>query len=208
MVESFLNLFDTLGYGGIVILMALESSFFPFPSEVVMIPAGILAAHGRMDPWIATLMGTIGSWIGAVVNYYIAVWFGQPILVKYGKYVLMPQSRLEKVESFFYEHGEVSTFVGRLVPGVRQYISFPAGLARMNLFRFLVFTGIGAGIWVAILVLIGYAAGRQLDRIDSDSVAALWHKYSAEITLGLLAFGAIVIGAYIIWYRHKKRRAA
>jgi membrane protein DedA with SNARE-associated domain len=206
MVESFLNLFEQLGYGGIVLLMALESSFFPFPSEVVMIPAGVLAAQGRMNPWLAILAGILGSWLGALVNYYIAVWFGRPFLNKYGKYVLMPAHRLDKVEYFFVEHGEISTFTGRLIPAVRQYISFPAGLSRMNLPRFLLFTGLGAGLWVTILVWIGYAAGSQLDKITSESVAELWHQYSIEITLGLVLFCVILIGLYILWYRRKKSR--
>ena len=205
MVESFLNLFEQLGYGGIVLLMALESSFFPFPSEVVMIPAGVLAAQGRMDPWVAILMGILGSWLGALLNYYIAVWFGRPALNKYGKYVFMPPHRLDKVEHFFAEHGEISTFTGRLIPAVRQYISFPAGLSRMNLFRFMLFTGLGAGLWVTILTWIGYAAGTQLDKITSESIAQLWHQYAIEITLGLLLFCAVLIGAYILWYRHRKR---
>jgi membrane protein DedA with SNARE-associated domain len=205
MVESFLNLFQQLGYGGIVLLMALESSFFPFPSEVVMIPAGILAAQGKMDPWVAIAMGILGSWLGALANYYIAVWFGRPVLNKYGKYVFMPPHRLDSVEHFFVEHGEISTFTGRLIPAVRQYISFPAGLSRMNLFRFLLFTGLGAGLWVTILTWIGYAAGTQLDLITSESVAALWHKHSAKITIGLLLFCILLIGAYILWYRRRKR---
>lgn len=205
MVESFLNLFQQLGYGGIVLLMALESSFFPFPSEVVMIPAGILAAQGKMDPWVAIAMGILGSWLGALANYYIAVWFGRPVLNKYGKYVFMPPHRLDRVEHFFVEHGEISTFTGRLIPAVRQYISFPAGLSRMNLFRFLLFTGLGAGLWVTILTWVGYAAGTQLDRITSETVSALWHKHSATITIGLLIFCILLIGVYILWYRRRKR---
>jgi membrane protein DedA with SNARE-associated domain len=205
MVESFLNLFQQLGYGGIVLLMALESSFFPFPSEVVMIPAGILAAQGKMDPWVAIAMGILGSWLGALVNYYIAVWFGRPVLDRYGKYVFMPPHRLDRVEHFFVEHGEISTFTGRLIPAVRQYISFPAGLSRMNLFRFLLFTGLGAGLWVTILTWVGYAAGTQLDLITSETVTALWHEHSTKITIGLLLFCLILISVYILWYRRKKR---
>ena len=206
MVESFLNLFEQMGYGGIVLLMALESSFFPFPSEVVMIPAGVLAAQGKMNPWLAILSGIVGSWLGALLNYYIAVWFGRPVLNKFGKYVFMPPHRLDKVEHFFVEHGEISTFTGRLIPAVRQYISFPAGLSRMNLFRFLLFTGLGAGLWVTILTWIGYAAGTQLDKITSESISELWHKYSTEITLGLIIFCGLLIGAYVIWYRRKRSR--
>jgi membrane protein DedA with SNARE-associated domain len=206
MVESFLNLFEQMGYAGIVLLMALESSFFPFPSEVVMIPAGVLAAQGRMDPWMAVLMGILGSWLGALLNYYLAVWFGRPALDRYGKYVLMPPHRLSKVESFFVMHGEISTFTGRLIPGVRQYISFPAGLARMNLPRFLLFTGLGAGMWVAVLVWVGYAAGTQLDRITSDEIEKLWHQYSTEIIGGAILFCAVVIAVYILWQKRKRRK--
>ena len=205
MVESFLNLFEQMGYGGIVLLMALESSFFPFPSEVVMIPAGVLAAQGKMNPWLAILSGIAGSWIGALLNYYIAVWFGRPVLNKFGKYVFMPPHRLDKVEQFFAEHGEISTFTGRLIPAVRQYISFPAGLSRMNLPRFLLFTGLGAGLWVTILTFIGYAAGTQLDKITSESISELWHQYSTEITIGLVLFCGLSVGIYILWYRRKKR---
>lgn len=206
MVEWFLNLFEQLGYGGIIVLMALESSFFPFPSEVVMIPAGVLAAQGKMNPWLAILSGIFGSWLGALVNYYLAVWFGRPLLDKFGKYFLMPPHRLDRVEHFFVDHGEISTFTGRLIPTVRQYISFPAGLARMNLARFLFFTGLGAGIWVAILTWIGYIAGTQLESIDSESIKAVWSQYSTQIIVGLLLFCAALIGIYILWHRHRKSR--
>lgn len=205
MIDTILEISQKLGYSGIVAFMLLESSFFPFPSEIIMIPAGVLAATGVMDPWLAILMGVVGSWLGALLNYYLAVWLGKPVLNRYGKYVLMPPHRLERVEKFFYAHGEISTFTGRLIPGVRQYISFPAGLARMNLFRFLLFTGLGAGIWVSILVWIGYAAGTQLEYITAESINQLWHLYSREITIGLFLFCAVIIGIYILWYRRKKR---
>ena len=208
MVESLLNIFLTMGYTGIVVFMLLESSFFPFPSEIVMIPAGVLAAQGHMDPWIAIAMGIIGSWLGALINYYLAVWMGKPLLHKYGKYLLMPPDKLDRMEKFFYRHGEISTFTGRLIPVVRQYISFPAGLARMNIGRFLFFTGLGAGIWICILVWIGYVAGKKLDEITYDSVEALWKQYSTEITFGLLGFCAVLITGYILWQRHKKKKIA
>ncbi|MEZ5358059.1 MAG: DedA family protein [Candidatus Zixiibacteriota bacterium] len=194
-----------MGYTGIVVLMMLESSFFPFPSEVVMLPAGVLAAQGHMDPWVAISMGILGSWLGALLNYYLAVWMGKPLLHKYGKYFFMPPDRLDKMEKFFYRHGEISTLTGRLIPVVRQYISFPAGLARMNIARFLFFTGLGAGIWVCILVWVGYVAGKQLEEITADSIHALWKQYSTEITLGLLAFCAVLITGYVLWQRHKKK---
>jgi len=204
MIDTILDIVQKLGYTGIITFMLLESSFFPFPSEIIMIPAGVLAAHGGMDPWLAIFCGIVGSWLGALLNYYLAVWLGKPVLHRFGKYVLMPPHRLEKVEGFFNRHGEISTFTGRLIPGVRQYISFPAGLARMNMFRFLFFTGLGAGIWVAILVWVGYFAGRQLENISADSVEELWHQYSNQITVGLLVFCVILIVLYVLWYRRKR----
>ncbi|MCK5126212.1 MAG: DedA family protein [candidate division Zixibacteria bacterium] len=205
MVEYLLNIFLTMGYTGIVVFMLLESSFFPFPSEIVMIPAGVLSAQGLMDPWIAISMGILGSILGALINYYLAVWMGKPLLHKYGKYLLMPPEKLDRMEKFFYRHGEISTFTGRLIPVVRQYISFPAGLSRMNIGKFTFFTGLGAGLWVCVLVWIGYVAGKQLEEITYESVQVLWHQYSTEITLGLLGFCVVLISAYIMWQKHKKR---
>lgn len=202
-----LDLFQKMGYPGIVLFMMLESSFFPFPSEIIMIPAGILAAQSKMDPWVAIFMGILGSWLGALLNYYLAVWMGRPVLNRFGKFLFMPPERLAKMESFFNRHGEISTFTGRLIPGVRQYISFPAGLAGMNLFRFLLFTGLGAGLWSGILVWIGYAAGKQMEEISYEAVKRLYHQYSFEIMLGLVLFCLILIAGYVFWYRRKKKLA-
>lgn len=186
-----------LGYPGIFLLMALESSFFPFPSEVVMIPAGYLAYRGEMNLWAAIAMGTAGSLAGALVNYYLAVWLGRPFLERYGRYLFLPPEKFHRVETFFRNHGEISTFVGRLVTVVRQYISFPAGLARMPMGRFLFYTGLGAGIWVAILAAIGYVAGGN---------EALIRAYSREATLALLALCAALIAVYVA--RHRRRTRA
>ncbi len=200
-METVLTIAQQLGYWGIVALMFLESSFFPFPSEIVMIPAGILAAQGRMNMWIAIAMGIAGSWLGALFNYYLALWLGRPFIRKYGKYVFLPPEKFEKVESFFLKHGEISTFTGRLIPVIRQYISFPAGLARMNIVLFLLFTGLGAGLWVSILVLVGFEFGKGLQVINLETVKAVWSNYSTPITLGLLLFCLLTILVYTIWYR-------
>lgn len=149
------------GYPGIVMLMALESSFFPFPSEVVIPPAAYLAAGGKMNIGMVVLCGTFGSLLGAVFNYWIARKFGRPFFVKYGRYLLVSPKSLEKADRFFERHGHISTFVGRLLPGIRQYISLPAGLARMNIFVFCVATVLGAGIWVSVLAGMGYWFGRN-----------------------------------------------
>jgi membrane protein DedA with SNARE-associated domain len=149
------------GYPGIVMLMALESSFFPFPSEVVIPPAAYLAAGGKMNIGMVILCGTFGSLLGAVFNYWIARKFGRPFFVKYGRYLLVSPKSLEKADRFFERHGHISTFVGRLLPGIRQYISLPAGLARMNIFVFCVASVLGAGIWVSVLAGMGYWFGRN-----------------------------------------------
>lgn len=186
-----------LGYPGIFIMMFLESSFFPFPSEVVMIPAGYLAYQGQMNIYVAVIMGVLGSLGGALLNYYLAVWLGRPALERWGKYFFLTPEKMAKVDEFFRNHGEISTFIGRLITVVRQYISFPAGLARMNLARFLFFTGLGAGIWVIVLAVIGYIAAGNEDLI---------HLYSKEATIGLIALCLIVLGGYI--YKHRRAKAA
>ena len=150
---------SSLGYAGIFIMMFLESSFFPFPSEVVMIPAGYLVFKGEMNMYLVILFGILGSLAGALFNYYLAVKFGRKFLVKYGRYFFIKEETIVKMENFFKSHGHISTFSGRLIPAVRQYISFPAGLARMNLTIFCIYTSLGAGIWVIILTLLGYFLG-------------------------------------------------
>ena len=156
----------SIGYIGIFFLMFLESSFFPFPSEVVMIPAGYLAFKGEMNIYLAILAGVLGSVAGAVFNYYLAMRYGRKFLLKYGKYFFLKEESLDKLELFFAKHGEVSTFNGRLIPGIRQYISLPAGLSRMNLGKFSLYTALGAGIWVIVLVLLGYFLGSNEEMIS------------------------------------------
>lgn len=173
-----------LGYIGIFVMMFLESSFFPFPSEVVMIPAGYLAYKGEMNLALAIICGIAGSLAGALFNYYLALKFGRAFLARYGKYVLIKEQTLEKMEDFFAKHGHISTFSGRLIPAVRQYISLPAGLARMDLLRFSIYTSLGAGIWVAILALLGYYIGHN---------EALLKEYLHTIIISILVL--LVVGA-------------
>lgn len=149
------------GYPGIILLMALESSFFPFPSEVVIPPAAYLATSGHMDIAAVVLCGTVGSLIGSIFNYWLALKFGRPFFQKFGKYLLIKMDSLEKAERFFNRYGYISTFIGRLIPGIRQYISLPAGLARMNITAFCSATTLGAGIWVMILAATGYWFGNN-----------------------------------------------
>jgi membrane protein DedA with SNARE-associated domain len=184
-----------LGYAGIFVMMFLESSFFPFPSEVVMIPAGYLAAQGKMSLFIAIFAGIAGSLAGALFNYFLALKFGRAFIAKYGKYVLLKEESLEKIEAFFEKHGHISTFSGRLIPAVRQYISFPAGLAKMNLLLFSLYTSIGAGIWVAILALLGYFIGHNQSLID---------EYLQIIIISILVL-LLVIGLFYIRIQMKKK---
>lgn len=197
-----------LGYPGITILMAVESSFIPFPSEVVMPPAGYLAAQGRMNAWVALGAGIAGSLIGALVNYYVAAFLGRPLLHKYSRYLLISEQKLNRAEAFFRRHGEISTFVGRLIPVIRQLISLPAGLSRMRLDRFAMFTAAGAGIWCAILTYIGWQVGRHptaiatLDQlIQSPEVRSL----SRSALLWLLPILAALVIGYVLWQRRRPR---
>ncbi len=195
-----------LGYPGITLLMAIESSFFPFPSEVVLPPAGYLAAQGRMNVWLALGAGLSGSLIGAFVNYYLAVLLGRPLLHKYHRYLLMREASLDRAERFFRRHGEISTFVGRLIPVIRQLISLPAGIARMRLDRFALYTALGAGIWCAVLTFIGWEVGRHaevipgLDALIGDPDV---RRYTSIAALALLPLIVVVVGVYIYWQRRR-----
>lgn len=183
-----------LGYPGIILLMTLESSFFPFPSEVVIPPAAYLAAGGQMNIYMVVLCGTAGSLLGAVFNYWIAVKFGRPFFERYGRYLLVSPRSLEKADRFFEQHGHISTFIGRLLPGIRQYISLPAGLARMNIIVFCAATALGAGIWVVVLAAMGYWFGRN---------EQLFMENLHWITLAL-ATGCSIL-SFFYWRRWKIR---
>lgn len=196
-IVTIVSIVGKLGYWGIIIMMALESSFFPFPSEVVIPPAGYLVTKGQMNMFLVIAAGILGSLIGALVNYWIAVHYGRPVIIKYGRYVGLKEEGFQKIEKFFQEHGEISTFVGRLIPGLRQYISFPAGLAEMNMGRFLFFTGLGAGIWVVILAYIGKLVGNNEERVK---------QYSHSVLMYVAVALVVISGLYIVW--HKRRAKA
>ena len=199
MLSSIINFIvetvSSLGYFGIFIMMFLESSFFPFPSEVVMIPAGYLASKGEMNIYLVLLFGILGSLAGALFNYYFAIKLGRAFLLRYGKYILVSEETILKMEEFFKNHGHISTFSGRLIPGVRQYISLPAGLARMNIFVFSLYTSLGAGIWVLILTILGYFLGNN---------QALVKEYLHIIIIVILILLAIF--AYFYYRRVKKTK--
>ena len=208
-VQWVVNTVGQWGYGGVVAMMFLESSCFPFPSEVVMIPAGYLSspnyvnsagyvAGHEMNIWLVIAMGILGSWLGALFNYYLALLLGRPLLLKWGKYLFISEDKFEKAERFFSRHGEVGTFTARLIPVVRQYVSLPAGLVRMNLARFLFYTGLGAGLWVSVLAWIGYMAGQS---------EALWRPYLKTATVAALVFCAAVLLVYVLVRRARDKKA-
>ena len=200
MLSDFINfIVQTVGewgYAGIFLMMFLESSFFPFPSEVAMIPAGYLAHQGQMSLVLAWCAGTAGSLAGAVFNYYLCYFFGRELVLKYGKYVGITKVKMRKFEAFFKRHGEISTFDCRLIPGIRQYISLPAGLAKMNLFKFSLYTTLGAGIWVAILLAVGWYLGKNYDK------SAFSH-----IVVALLAAVGLLTTLYIVYVKRLSKKS-
>jgi membrane protein DedA with SNARE-associated domain len=191
----------TLGYPGIVLLMALESSVFPVPSELVMPPAGYLAATGKMNLLVALACGTAGSLIGAYANYVVASRVGRWIFVRYGRWVLLSEHSLERTERFFANHGEIATFIGRLFPVIRHLISIPAGLARMRLDRFFLFTGVGAAIWCSVLLGIGWLVGKAggaLSRVQIET-------YTRQAIIVMVPLSIALVAGYV-WRQRRLAR--
>jgi len=193
--QTIVEYIGHMGYLGIFLLMFLESTFFPFPSEIIMIPAGYLAFKGEMNVYLVVIIGILGSVLGALFNYYLALHFGRKFILKYGKYVFIKEETLDKLEAFFTKHGELSTFNGRLIPGIRQLISLPAGLAKMNIVTFSIYSALGAGIWVIVLVALGYLLG---------SNEALISEYLHTATLIALACVTFITIFYVIRNKRKK----
>ena len=201
-INFLLAITNHLGYPGIIILMALESSFFPFPSEVVIPPAAYLASKGEFNIWWVIASGVLGSLLGAWFNYFLALRLGRPMLarliIRYGKFFLLPPDTLVKVERFFERHGHISTFIGRLLPGIRQYISLPAGLGRMNFWLFTFYTALGAGIWVTVLAAAGYLIGAN------EALLKAWLRRGSVL---LILFSVMVVTVYLYFYRRKRARS-
>mgnify|MGYP001611933597 CR=1 FL=1 len=204
--EWSVRVVDWLGYPGIVFLMTLESSVFPVPSELVMPQAGYLVGMGKMNMFIVIVCGIVGSWLGALLNYFVSKHVGRPFFLRFGKYFFCPEHKFLKVEKFFLTHGEVSTFTGRLIPVVRHLISIPAGLAKMNMGRFLFYTGVGSGIWVAILAYIGYYVQRVVAAPEGGMAKELFKKYAKNWTIAVLVACVVIIAAYVWWHRRRRRQ--
>jgi membrane protein DedA with SNARE-associated domain len=204
MMEFFQSLADWymnhMSYITIMLLMALESTFVPLPSEIVIPPAAWKAASGDLNIFLVVLFATLGALIGATINYLLAYWLGRPIVYafaesKVGKLFLLSKHKVEKAEAYFDNHGKSSTFIGRLVPGIRHLISIPAGLAKMNFKQFILFTAIGSTMWHTILAALSYFLYSQKD---------LFTKYMKEVSYVLLIAGVLFVGYLIIRAIRKK----
>jgi membrane protein DedA with SNARE-associated domain len=195
-VQWLVAFVEHLGVLGIFIMTFLESTFMPIPSEITMIPAGYLIQQGKMDlisVLIASIIGTVG---GAYFNYWIARRYGRGLFLRYGKYFMMTPAKLTKLESFFERHGAISTFIGRLIPGIRHYISFPAGLAQMDLKKFVIYTALGGAIWMCVLIALGYYIGENKE---------LMTTYLPIIKGGMLLFIVLLMVVYT-WRRRANAR--
>ncbi len=160
-IDFIISLVSEWGYIGIFLMMFLESSFVPFPSEVAMIPAGYLVYKGEMNFIIAFLSGVLGSIAGAIFNYYLCCFFGREFIKKYGNFIGVTNEKFIKFQAFFDKYGEISIFNSRLIPGIRQYISLPAGLAKMNINKFIFYTALGSALWILVLMCLGYFIGEN-----------------------------------------------
>ncbi len=194
MAQYLTDMIFDMGYLGIFLLMLIESSFVPFPSEIVLVPAGYLASKGDMNISLILFASLVGSIGGALINYFGALYVGRKFLLRFGKYILVSPETLEKMETFFAKHGAISTFTGRLIPGIRQLISIPAGLSRMNLKVFIFYTSLGALIWSAILVALGYIIGENQELIK---------EYLSQIVIITLITISIITAIYILNYKRK-----
>ena len=205
MIDHVVNWYNKhMNYWTITILMTIESSFIPFPSEVVIPPAAYVAGDENgnlhvtdnypLNVLLIVLFGTFGAMLGAIINYFLAMWLGRPIIYafadsKLGRLCLLSGEKVKRAEDYFNDHGKVSTFIGRLIPGIRQLISIPAGLCKMHFGWFLFYTFLGAGVWNVVLALLGYITHGQKDLID---------KYSHELSIAIMVIFALVVVYFIV----------
>lgn len=208
-IQDFLNADAYWVYGMVFLFMVVESSFVPFPSEVIVPPAAYLACTSHeVNIWLVLLLATLGALVGALINYFLSVWIGRPIVYKFansrfGHACLITEEKVVKAEQYFDRHGAISTFIGRLIPAVRQLISIPAGLARMNIWKFMLYTALGALTWNAVLAALGYWLGTIVSR---DRLYAAVEQYNSYLTYAGLAIGVVCIG--IIAYNAFKPKSS
>ncbi|MFZ1970897.1 MAG: DedA family protein [Candidatus Nanoarchaeia archaeon] len=200
-VSFILGIIENWGYVGIFVGMTIESSFFPLPSELMLIPAGALISQGKMEFILVFIFAIFGSLFGALINYFLSLSLGRKAIEhfvsKYGKVFFISREELDGIDHYFYKHGDITTFVGRLLPGVRHLISIPAGFSKMNLYKFSLFTLIGAGFWSLILIYAGWLADRNVSWIA---------QHLTLLTAVIILICALIISSYIIFMKRRKNR--
>ena len=194
---------STLGYSGVILLMAIESACIPLPSEIIMPFAGYLVSKGEMNLWLVGIAGAVGCVLGSMVAYWVGMFGGRPLIEKYGRYILISHHDLDLADRWFAKYGEIIVFVSRLLPGIRTFIAFPAGVARMNIPRFIIYTFAGSLPWCIGLAYVGKKLGEQWDK--DPRLKSLFHRF--DFVIGIL----IVLGAaWWIWrhFRHSRKPSA
>ncbi len=193
-----------MGYWGVFVLMTVQSSFIPFPSEIVVPPAAYLASQGKMDLGLIILFAVCGSMVGATINYYLAATLGRKVTYKlvdskWAKFLFLDKENVEKAEAYFLKYGNFSTFICRLIPGIRQLISLVAGFTKMNFGSFFLYTFLGSGMWVVVLAMLGYFFGETQE---------LYHEHYLQATIVALIFVAFMVIAYIYYRKRLNRKLA
>ena len=188
-IDYIVHFVESLGYLGIFIMTVIEGTLVPIPNEITMIPAGYLVATGKMDMFGVLAAGILGNVVGGWITYYIAYHYGRVLVKKYGKYIFFSEKNLDRVEKYFADHGPISIALGRIAPGLKHFISFPAGLAKMDLKLFSIFTILGGGIWITILVMLGYIIG------DNEAAIGPYLKQMQWFILGGIG---LIVGLYIL----------
>ncbi|MBD5386140.1 DedA family protein [bacterium] len=211
--SQFFNWFvENANYWFVFVFMVIESSFIPFPSEVIVPPAAYLActntgAGSDMNIYMVVVMATLGALVGAFVNYYLALWIGRPVVYRFadsrlGHACLINREKVDKAERYFDDHGAISTFIGRLIPAIRQLISIPAGISKMNVGKFAIFTTLGAMVWNTVLAALGYWLSRTVSPDDLFNKVEEYNKYLTWAGYGI----AVICVGYIVWNAFKPRK--
>ena len=199
LINIIISLVREMGYFGIFIGMVIESSFFPFPSEAILLPAGALVAKGEMNFFIVLALGIAGSLCGALINFFLALYVGRSgvdfLISRYGKIIFLTKEKLKNSDKYFEKHGDITTFIGRLIPVVRQLISIPAGFSKMNLHKFIIFTSFGAGIWVTILIILGILFQNNISFIEKNMLL---------LSIIMLLLAGIIYTGYLIVNKKRK----
>jgi membrane protein DedA with SNARE-associated domain len=193
LVEFITSFIAHLGYTGIFSLMILESALIPIPSEIIMPFSGFLSSTSRLDPFLVTLSGSLGNLVGSVLTYYLGIKAGRKFILKYGKYILFRKEHLEMTENLFKRYGDRISFVGRLLPGIRTYVSLPAGIGKTSFTKFVIYTFAGSIVWNSMLTYIGMSLGTNWKNID---------KYSIYLDVAVI----LLVVAFIMWFIYNTRR--